>query len=68
LKRGSLQVVLDGRDDEGTRGFRVDAAALADAVRIANALRRKPDSRPRASTGSSPSGRGGSGGKCHAER
>src|SRR5882672_6806046 len=35
LKRGSLQVVLTVATDEGTRGFRVDAAALADAVRIA---------------------------------
>jgi uncharacterized protein (TIGR00255 family) len=35
LKRGSLQVVLTVAADEGTRGFRVDAAALADAVRIA---------------------------------
>jgi uncharacterized protein (TIGR00255 family) len=35
LKRGSLQVVLTVAVDEGTRGFRVDAAALADAVRIA---------------------------------
>src|SRR5947207_3815924 len=35
LRRGSLQVVLTVAADEGTRGFRVDAAALADAVRIA---------------------------------
>ena len=35
LKRGSLQVVLTVAADESTRGFRVDAAALADAVRIA---------------------------------
>ena len=35
LKRGSLQVVLTVATDEVTRGFRVDAAALADAVRIA---------------------------------
>jgi uncharacterized protein (TIGR00255 family) len=35
FKRGSLQVVLTVAADEGTRGFRVDAAALADAVRIA---------------------------------
>ncbi|HYK78726.1 MAG TPA: YicC/YloC family endoribonuclease [Micropepsaceae bacterium] len=35
FKRGSLQVVLTVATDEGTRGFRVDAAALADAVRIA---------------------------------
>ena len=35
FKRGSLQVVLTAAVDEGTRGFRVDAAALADAVRIA---------------------------------
>lgn len=35
FKRGSLQVVLTVAADEGTRGFRIDAAALADAVRIA---------------------------------
>ena len=35
FKRGSLQVVLTGASEEGGRGFRVDAAALADAVRIA---------------------------------
>jgi uncharacterized protein (TIGR00255 family) len=35
FKRGSLQVVLTVAVDESTRGFRVDAAALADAVRIA---------------------------------
>lgn len=35
FKRGSLQVVLTVAADEAGRGFRVDAAALADAVRIA---------------------------------
>jgi uncharacterized protein (TIGR00255 family) len=35
FKRGSLQVVLTGASEEGGRGFRVDAAALADAVKIA---------------------------------
>ena len=35
FKRGSLQVALTVAADEGTRGFRIDAAALADAVRIA---------------------------------
>jgi len=35
FKRGSLQVVLTAAADETGRGFRVDAAALADAVRIA---------------------------------
>jgi uncharacterized protein (TIGR00255 family) len=34
FKRGSLQVVLTAAD-EGGRGFRVDPAALADAVRLA---------------------------------
>jgi uncharacterized protein (TIGR00255 family) len=38
LKRGSLQVVLTVAADESTRGFRVDAAALADAVRIAKRI------------------------------
>jgi len=55
--------------DEGTRGFRVDAAALADAVRIRqNALRRKPDSRPRASMGSRLEGLVVQEEKCRAER
>jgi uncharacterized protein (TIGR00255 family) len=35
FKRGSLQAVLTVAPEEGGRGFRVDAAALADAVRIA---------------------------------
>jgi uncharacterized protein (TIGR00255 family) len=35
FKRGSLQAVLTVAAEEGGRGFRVDAAALADAVRIA---------------------------------
>ena len=35
FKRGSLQAVLTVAQEEGGRGFRVDAAALADAVRIA---------------------------------
>lgn len=35
FKRGSLQVVLTVAADENARGFRIDAAALADAVRIA---------------------------------
>ncbi len=35
FKRGSLQAVLTVAQEEGVRGFRVDATALADAVRIA---------------------------------
>src|ERR1041384_1907237 len=35
FKRGSLQVVLTAATEESGRGFRVDPAALADAVRIA---------------------------------
>jgi uncharacterized protein (TIGR00255 family) len=35
FKRGSLQAVLTVVPDEGARGFRIDPAALADAVRIA---------------------------------
>ena len=35
FKRGSFQVVLTVAAEEGNRGFRIDAAALADAVRIA---------------------------------
>ena len=35
FKRGSVQVVLTAAAEEGGRAFRVDAAALADAVRIA---------------------------------
>jgi uncharacterized protein (TIGR00255 family) len=35
FKRGSLQVVLTVAAEDGGRGFRIDAAALVDAVRIA---------------------------------
>lgn len=35
FKRGSLQVLLTVTTEDTARGFRVDAAALADAVRIA---------------------------------
>jgi uncharacterized protein (TIGR00255 family) len=35
FKRGSLQVLLTVTAEDNERGFRVDAAALADAVRIA---------------------------------
>ncbi|HXJ00123.1 MAG TPA: YicC/YloC family endoribonuclease [Micropepsaceae bacterium] len=35
FKRGSLQVVLTVSSEDSGRGFRIDAAALADAVRIA---------------------------------
>jgi len=35
FKRGSLQVVLTVAAEDSARGFRIDAAALADAVRIA---------------------------------
>lgn len=35
FKRGSIQAVLTVTADETGRGFRVDAAALADAVRVA---------------------------------
>ncbi len=35
FKRGSMQAVLTVEAEEGRRGFRVDPAALADAVRIA---------------------------------
>ena len=38
FKRGSLQAVLTVTAEEGARGFRVDAAVLADAVRIAKQL------------------------------
>src|SRR5258705_8766647 len=38
FKRGSLQAVLTAVADEGARGFRVDPAALADAVRLAKRL------------------------------
>jgi uncharacterized protein (TIGR00255 family) len=35
FKRGSIQAALTAAPDEASRGFRVDPAALADAVRIA---------------------------------
>jgi uncharacterized protein (TIGR00255 family) len=35
FKRGSFQIVLTLAAEDGGRGFRIDAAALADAVRIA---------------------------------
>jgi uncharacterized protein (TIGR00255 family) len=35
VKRGSLQVVLTVASEDATRGFRVDAVALADAIRVA---------------------------------
>src|ERR1700733_5521262 len=35
FKRGSLQIVLGVASEEAGRGFRVDTAALGDAVRIA---------------------------------
>jgi uncharacterized protein (TIGR00255 family) len=38
FKRGSLQAVLTVEQVEGMRGFRVDPAALADAVRIAKEI------------------------------
>jgi uncharacterized protein (TIGR00255 family) len=38
FKRGSFQVVLTVSGDEGGRGFRVDPAALADAVRLAKRI------------------------------
>ena len=38
FKRGSLQAVLTVETEEGARGFRVDPAALADAVRIAKKI------------------------------
>jgi uncharacterized protein (TIGR00255 family) len=38
FKRGSLQAVLTVEAEEGARGFRVDPAALADAVRIAKKI------------------------------
>lgn len=38
FKRGSFQVVLTAASEEATRGFRIDPAALADAVRIAKKL------------------------------
>lgn len=38
FKRGSLQVVLTTSSEDSARGFRVDAAALADAVRLARRI------------------------------
>ncbi|MSP95355.1 MAG: YicC family protein [Alphaproteobacteria bacterium] len=38
FKRGSLQIVLTAASEEASRGFRIDPAALADAVRIAKKL------------------------------
>jgi uncharacterized protein (TIGR00255 family) len=38
FKRGSLQIALTAATEESGRGFRVDAAALADAVRIAKRI------------------------------
>ena len=38
FKRGSLQLALTVAAEEASRGFRVDAAALADAVRIAKRI------------------------------
>src|SRR5579864_1720869 len=38
FKRGSFQVVLTVAGEESGRGFRVDAAALADAVRLAKKI------------------------------
>jgi uncharacterized protein (TIGR00255 family) len=38
FKRGSLQIVLGVASEEAGRGFRVDAAALGDAVRIAKRI------------------------------
>jgi uncharacterized protein (TIGR00255 family) len=35
FKRGSIQTVLTLATDEGSRGFRIDAVVLADAVRVA---------------------------------
>ena len=38
FKRGSFQVTLTVSGDEGGRGFRIDAAVLADAVRLAKRI------------------------------
>ena len=38
FKRGSIQAVLTVAAEEGGKGFRVDAAALADAVKIAKRI------------------------------
>src|SRR5262245_4939245 len=46
FKRGSLQAVLTVAADEGARGFRVDPAALADAVRLAKRIAEETGLRP----------------------
>jgi len=46
FKRGSLQAVLTAVADEGARGFRVDPAALADAVRLAKRIAEETGLRP----------------------
>jgi uncharacterized protein (TIGR00255 family) len=46
FKRGSLQAVLTAAADEGARGFRVDPAALADAVRLAKRIAEETGLRP----------------------
>src|SRR6266852_4589555 len=46
FKRGSLQAVLTAVSDEGARGFRVDPAALADAVRLAKRIAEETGLRP----------------------
>ncbi len=46
FKRGSLQAVLTAATDESARGFRVDPAALADAVRIAKRIAEETGLRP----------------------
>ena len=46
FKRGSLQAVLTAAADESARGFRVDPAALADAVRIAKRIAEETGLRP----------------------
>jgi uncharacterized protein (TIGR00255 family) len=46
FKRGSLQAVLTAAADESVRGFRVDPAALADAVRIAKRIAEETGLRP----------------------
>jgi uncharacterized protein (TIGR00255 family) len=46
FKRGSLQIVLTVAAEESGRGFRIDAAALADAVRIAKRVTEETGLRP----------------------
>jgi len=46
FKRGSLQAVLTAATDEAARGFRVDPAALADAVRLAKRIAEETGLRP----------------------